>query len=371
MTEAESYLAEVRAALADLPAAERDDLLEDLPGHLAETQAETGGLAGLGTPQAYAAELRASAGLPGPTGAATTSVRTSPLGSAAAGFADGVADRVDRVRRWAADVPYGPQVLAFLPELRPGWWVLRGYLALAVPASAGVLLSFSSLPPFLSLLGSDALGLLATVAAIVVSVRLGRRSAGLEVRQRQLVVAGNVALAVVALAAAAGLEQRGGYAEQIVYASETGVLQGPGGPISNLYAYDAEGRPLRDVQLFDQDGRPLDSLAVQGPEGEYAEVGPVLDAEGAEVSNVFPRRLSVEVYPETGSFSTGAGQLQEVRPPAIAPRRLASPSPTPTPSPSPSASPSSSADPAASPVPTASPSPAAPAAPAPAPAPTP
>ena len=40
---AETYLA--LASLADLPAAESDELLEDLPGHLTETLAEPGGLA--------------------------------------------------------------------------------------------------------------------------------------------------------------------------------------------------------------------------------------------------------------------------------------------------------------------------------------
>ena len=62
------YATAVRAAFADLPAPERELLLEDLEDHLAEVAAEGEGplAARLGAPEAYAAELRASAGLPAP-----------------------------------------------------------------------------------------------------------------------------------------------------------------------------------------------------------------------------------------------------------------------------------------------------------------
>ncbi|HEY0696218.1 MAG TPA: hypothetical protein VGD43_00230, partial [Micromonospora sp.] len=58
------YVGEVRRELADLPPETRDELLEDLPEHLTEVAAEADGpLADrLGTPQAYAAELRTAAG---------------------------------------------------------------------------------------------------------------------------------------------------------------------------------------------------------------------------------------------------------------------------------------------------------------------
>ncbi|HWG94036.1 MAG TPA: hypothetical protein VNU66_07435 [Mycobacteriales bacterium] len=64
---AQRYLAEVAGELADLPVEERADLLEDLALHLAALDAEGDvrpvGVR-LGTPAAYAAELRAAAGLP-------------------------------------------------------------------------------------------------------------------------------------------------------------------------------------------------------------------------------------------------------------------------------------------------------------------
>jgi uncharacterized membrane protein len=62
--EVTAYAAAVRAALADLPPAAREDLLEDLEQHLHEVAEEEGSLhARLGPPQVYAEELRASAGL--------------------------------------------------------------------------------------------------------------------------------------------------------------------------------------------------------------------------------------------------------------------------------------------------------------------
>ena len=64
---AQRYLAEVAGELADLPVEERADLLEDLGLHLAALDAEDDAWpvgVRLGTPAAYAAELRAAAGLP-------------------------------------------------------------------------------------------------------------------------------------------------------------------------------------------------------------------------------------------------------------------------------------------------------------------
>ena len=63
--EVREYLAAVSRELADLPADERDDLLEDLDSHLHEVIAEGEGSLEqrLGPPAQYAAELRASAGL--------------------------------------------------------------------------------------------------------------------------------------------------------------------------------------------------------------------------------------------------------------------------------------------------------------------
>ena len=115
------YATAVRAAFADLPGPERELLLEDLEDHLEEVAAEAGGPLEerLGRPEAYAAELRAPAGLP-------------PAGVAAAGRArprlrdSRVARRLRRSWHAAVANPAAAPVAEFLPELRPAWWVLRG-----------------------------------------------------------------------------------------------------------------------------------------------------------------------------------------------------------------------------------------------------
>ena len=64
-SDVETYLARVRAALADVPADERDDLLAEVEASLHETASESGGsvAAQLGPPEDFAAELRSAAGL--------------------------------------------------------------------------------------------------------------------------------------------------------------------------------------------------------------------------------------------------------------------------------------------------------------------
>ena len=64
---AEQYLTEVERELADLPADERAELLEDLAMHLAALQEEPDDRSlteRLGSSASYAAELRSAAGLP-------------------------------------------------------------------------------------------------------------------------------------------------------------------------------------------------------------------------------------------------------------------------------------------------------------------
>jgi hypothetical protein len=60
----DAYLAAVRAALTDLPAAERDDLVAEVEASLLDAASEGGPIAArLGPPEEFAAELRSAAGL--------------------------------------------------------------------------------------------------------------------------------------------------------------------------------------------------------------------------------------------------------------------------------------------------------------------
>jgi hypothetical protein len=291
------YATAVRAAFADLPGPERELLLEDLEDHLQEVAAEAGGSLAerLGRPEAYAAELRASAGLPAP-GASGRRPRPGLRDSAAA-------RRLERLWREARAHPAGGAVVEFLPELRPAWWVARGYLAVQAaavaltPLFAGGGLSF----PVPALFGSRVLGLLATGAAVVASVRLGRQGPG-SPRRHALTLLANAALGLFALAMLVELGSSEAaddyYRPEYVttYSQPLPGLRSDGVEISNLYAFDASGKPLRDVYLVDQDGQPV--VASNSEDPGLKPVLP-LDREGNEVGHRYPQQ-QIRVDPTTG-----------------------------------------------------------------------
>jgi hypothetical protein len=310
-TEVARYAGAVRAACVDLPGPQRELLLEDLEDHLAEVAAEAGGPLAerLGEPEAYAAELRASAGLPAP-GAAAGGRRRRRLRESRAGR---------RLRGlWAAALahPAGRAVAEFLPELRPAWWVLRGYLAVqALSVALTPLFADDGLTfPVPRLLGSPLLGLLAVVAAVAGSVALGRRGAATRLG-RGLTLAGNAALGVFAVLLLAELGS--GEAYQDLYEPEYVVtyadappagLRADGREISNIYPFDARGRPLRDVYLVDQDGEPLAATSDDTPE---LETRWPLDGNGDRIPNRYPLRQ--------GWVDPGTGERQPLPAPSFRP----------------------------------------------------
>ena len=124
------YVERVRQALADLPPAVRDELVEDLPEHLTEVAAEgTGSLVDrLGPPEAYAAELRDAVG----AGARPTAPNLDDRISAAVVKVRGRLRQLDS--KTGPIIGYA-KASDFLRLLRPAWWVLFGFFAM---------LSFSS-----------------------------------------------------------------------------------------------------------------------------------------------------------------------------------------------------------------------------------
>ena len=267
---AAQYLDGVRVALADLPDEEREDLLEDLRGHLDEVLAEDPAAdlsARLGTAASYAEELRQSAGLPpkAPGGSApSVAERLGMLGSA--------------VRDVLRGVPGGAAVLGFLPQLRPAWWVLRvwGVVALLdVFAHKGRAYRWGTdvIP---TVHGSGFFGLLLLAGLITLSVRLGMaRSTGW---QRRLLIVANAALIVATPAYFARMNDGADYVENVTSTPCCGQLYGEDGrTISNIYAYDENGKLIPRVQLFDQDGNPINLT------------GNVDD--GSPLHNVFPQKV--------------------------------------------------------------------------------
>lgn len=313
--DAERYLKDVAPHLVALPAEERADLLEDLAQHLREIAAEEGPPLAerLGPPEAYAAELLASAGV-------VTGGRPGvPLLARASRL-------VERGRRsWA-----GQELIRLSPVLRPAWWVIRAYLAVSFLARAqGVDADTAPIP---ELLGSRFIGLLAVLAAIPLSVRLGERS--LSRSGRLLVGAAGAVLAIYGLSL---LNDAGptpvNYVESYgppAYADKGCLVTASGQPITNLYAYDSEGRLLDPVLLFDQDAQPVDNLCpVADARGRRLVTEYRQDVNGAPVINAFPRRQTATVQPGRPSFPGQPEATVPVKPPAVVIPRL-SPSTTTT-----------------------------------------
>lgn len=244
--EVEAYLAAVREALADLPTDERDDLLAEVEASLLETASESERpiAARLGPPDAFAAELRAAAGLQA----------SAPPGDAGPRLFDGLRAAVRR----AATDPRVARARALALELAPIWWVARAYIAVAAVAVAtDAQWSRVGIPR----IETGVLGALTIVAAAIVSIWLGLRQ-----RRRpapagaHLLRAANVVLVLAAIPVAGSVldqAQPAGLVIQTVQVATPG-LAFYGEPVLNIYPYSRGGRLLRDVLLFDGAGRPVD-----------------------------------------------------------------------------------------------------------------
>lgn len=253
-----AYVFAVRAALGDLPEAQRDELLEDLAEHLTEVMADgEGSLTDrLGSPEAYAAELRGTApfvgGFPDPPSSARTFVSFAEL-----------RDRMDSdVRRHlvpvleVVDERVGrvlgyPRARDFFVLLRPAWWVLRGYLAAMVVAA---ILDGSGQP--IGLLprigGSDLVALMLLGAAVLGSIWLGRRSLRLSRLPRLGLYLGSFVLVMVALTGFADADSttRDSYYSDVTY-------DNPYSGVEDVFVYDEKGQLITDARLFDQNGEPI------------------------------------------------------------------------------------------------------------------
>lgn len=297
-TDLERYLAAVRAHLADLSPAERDDVLEDLEQHLTEVDAESDEplAARLGPPDAYAAELRVSAGL-APPGAP----RPGPLA---------------RIRERAAALHANPRVgpaVAFARDLQPGWWVARGYLAALIwSVLFEAHYAYGMASPIPVFAGRRMLGLLLAVALIVLSVHLGRRAAGSR-GYRRLSVAVTAGVALLSLPVLLDLVVQPvgppmGLAEDDIGGHPFGqgaLLSGDGRLLTNIYPYDAEGEPLTDVRLYDQDGQPLEIILEFTEDGRPVVTSYPLANDGTPVTNAYPQRQAVRNIPGWQEFDVG------------------------------------------------------------------
>jgi hypothetical protein len=300
------YAAAVRSALAPLPAAVRESLVEDLENHLAEVASESDLplQERLGKPEDYAAELTLAYGAGDVLAGAGR--QTSFRGRAAALLRAGLGNLAYRDLR------------ALLPELGPGWWVLRAYLAVLVLAF--IFRDGSNLRPIPNPFSSNGLlQIVATLLAINLSVRLGRRAMPVSKGWRGAVVALNVAIAILALPVlvSMGTGSNNAYtydnsADPYFSAASAGYYPG----VTNIYPYSRDGKPLKDVLLYDQEGRPLvpdkTDIVIDVPNGP----------DGLPIPNAYP-------------LNERQANGEPVVPPRVAlpPGQTGAPSPMPTSSP--------------------------------------
>jgi hypothetical protein len=243
-----AYVEGVRRELAGLSETTRDELLEDLPEHLAEVRAEGSGtlVERLGTPVAYAAELRASAGVVGGF--------PEPPPNRLVALIEARDSGLRALHR--ADLRVGPVIgyekaSDFLILLRPAWWVLRGYLvAMALAYLIEGNRNTIGLLPRIG--GNDLVALVLLGGCVIVSILLGKQT--LSRWPKYALWSGTAVLVLFAMGgflAADDDTRNPGYADAGSY---------DGNPYSNVndvYVYDGQGRLITGARLYDQDGSPI------------------------------------------------------------------------------------------------------------------
>jgi hypothetical protein len=247
--EIDDYVEKVRAALIGLPDSTRDELVEDLPEHLAEVLAEGQGtlVERLGTPEAYASELRATAGFVG-------------------GFPDPpppawvpLQDFRETAVKWLniADVRIGPVIgyeraRDFLVLLRPAWWVLRGYLA----AMAIAYLLDSGDPGLLPRIGgSDLVALILLAGCVTGSILIGKRQPALTRWPLYAVRAATVFLIIFAFGGFLSADSQARYGDS--YNDVSSYDNNPYSNVRDVFVYDQQGKLVPGARLFDQEGSPI------------------------------------------------------------------------------------------------------------------
>lgn len=297
-----AYTAAVRSHLTDLSPEQVEDLTDGLEADLVEALEDREGpvvtgeipigraasAAGIPVPPgsapgasmidltrrfgpaaAYAAELRAAAGLEpaGPPPAARPRRWRGRLARRMGATRTRVLELASGARQALAPVlatPLGRRVVTSLVALRPLWWVVRGWVWFVLGASV----LWARYHPLGFYVPMTVGTWLLLAALVVLSIATGRGLGG----QRRWVRGGFAALNVVAVLALPSTlsnfdnELRrellsGGteYVEVPVY-EQVPVVDGvyvDGMLVSNLFVYDADGDPLERVQIFDDRGRPV------------------------------------------------------------------------------------------------------------------
>jgi len=262
--EVEAFVAEVRARLTDLSDEEREELLGGLEADLSDQLADGADLRDvLGDPAAYAAELRAAAGLP-------ERARNRGRWLPPVRRPGDLGDDLDRVRAWFLGLvelrPWSRQAWDVASAIRPAWWVLRAWVAVTFVDQATGSWEYVTLVPTL---GVDLLGPLVLLVAVVVStlIGLGRLWPGSgpdrPLLARLLLVVANVAAVLLPLSFQLSDQHEydagggGGYYAGYHDGAHQAGLRLDGDEVRNVFAYNRDGRLIQGAQLFRGNGEPL------------------------------------------------------------------------------------------------------------------
>ena len=250
MIDLDRYVDEVRSHLADLPEEAQDDLTDGLAADLTELVEERG-VEALPRPEAYAAELRAAAGL----AAATGRVRHErALPRAAMDAFDAAHAHWDKL----LDALPG-DLRGFLTAVQPVWWVVRAWVAWMVAQDArGTYVAIGD-GPWLVVLG----------VLLIVSIQIGRRSWGFDRLLRASVLArfALVGLNIFAVTMLPGAVDRTAsqvaenrawmYVDHSTPAYDGGAITYQGRQSCALLVFNADGKRLHGIKVKDQSGRVL------------------------------------------------------------------------------------------------------------------
>lgn len=272
------FLERVRSLLEDLPDEDREEVLQDLEAHLADLGDTDVGNA-LGTPEAFVAEFRSSAGLD-----------TDPPKP---GRLHALMGRVSAQSSRFAEHPAPRFVSEHSRRLQPAWVWTRGWLAMilwALMSSDTVSRTF----PIPAVEGSTAAGFVLTAAATFVSVRANGRSEWYARWPRRILSLAAAIVIVYGLFDPFALVERGVMGElEARSSSAEPPATGLAAEITNIYAYDLDGNPV-EVLLYDQNGAPLtvSSEVFFVEESQLGDpYGPVrfaTDAYGQPITNQYP-----------------------------------------------------------------------------------
>ncbi|UVJ38488.1 hypothetical protein [Arthrobacter sp. CJ23] len=271
---------------------------EGLEADLAEQFLDTGKL---GSPDAYARELRSSAGLP--ERSSTDPRKTAPS------FGDTLRRTGHEFLMRVRTNPAANAVLEFLIKLRPVWWLLRAWAIFEITTV-----------PFVGSNGFIPRGVAAwtyMLVLVVLSVRWGSKPAPARALARRTLNAFNV-ISIGFLVVMTPFIL--GHALSTPYTPPTNHQPNYGQGIvvngsyaEHVFVYNKDGQLLNDLRFYDQDGQPIDipipgglnPVPMQGP-GQATPgmpLAPPTPAPGASVTTS-PTRTPTPIQGSTAPSST-------------------------------------------------------------------